>query len=69
MTAFHAARERPTATRIIRTVAEEPAGQAIAAPPATDEPPLSRRAGVPVDGRTIGFPSATVEIVDWSDFQ
>ena len=56
--------------------AEAPAGE----PPAVDEaerervvaavhPAIEQRAGVPVDRTTIGFPEASIEIIDFSDFQ
>ena len=57
-------------------VAEAPAGEPAAVDEAERErvvaavhPAIEGRAGVPVDRTTIGFPEASIEIIDFSDFQ
>ena len=56
--------------------AEAPAGEPAAVEEVAREravaavhPAIEGRAGVPVDRTTIGFPEASVEIIDFSDFQ
>ena len=59
-----------------RAATEAPAGEPPAVAAAERErvvaavhPAIEGRAGVPVDRTTIGFPEASIEIIDFSDFQ
>ncbi|MCY3887820.1 MAG: hypothetical protein OXG19_09020 [Chloroflexi bacterium] len=52
-------------------IAEE---EAVETPAPSEEPAVEPRVtalhdGVPVDGKTVGFEEATVEVIDFSDFQ